>query len=187
VVGGRAMGALPKLYRPPACCVFRSLPPMQSRPPASPSQTHTSAHRSTVPAMVRRCLPGRCRRVGSGRITTGARVPGSEAHATWASQGASSLFLGLSVVGNRLPQTVQTSHEHVMQTRGACLLLQYVPLDETVEAADVGLQTLGHGSAPCVSTKARGCQTMPGHGRPRPSCCRHTTGLSPIPLPPKDG
>jgi hypothetical protein len=38
-------------------------------------------------------------------------------------------------MGNILPQTVQTSHEDVMQTSGACLLLQYAPLGETVAAA----------------------------------------------------
>jgi hypothetical protein len=64
------------------------------------------------------------------RMVLRAWVPGSEAHATWGSQEASRHFLELSVIGSRLPQTVQTSHEHVMQTSGACLFLQYVPLDE---------------------------------------------------------
>jgi len=50
VVGGRAMGALPKLYRPPALCVFRLLFLVKSRPPASPTHAHTKRTQPPVPA-----------------------------------------------------------------------------------------------------------------------------------------
>jgi hypothetical protein len=50
VVGGWVMGALPKLYRPPALCVFRLLPPVQSRPLALPTHAHTQRTQPPVPA-----------------------------------------------------------------------------------------------------------------------------------------
>src|SRR5262245_21824686 len=77
VVGGRAMGALPKLYRPPALGVFRLLPPVPSRPPASPTHAHTKR----IHPLYRR-VPGRCERFGSVRMVLSAWVPCSEAHAT---------------------------------------------------------------------------------------------------------
>ena len=95
MVGGWAMGALPKLYRPPALCVVRSLSFVKSRLPASPTHAHTKC----TPPLCQR-VTGRCQRCGSVRMVLGAWVPYSEAHASWGSQGASSAFLGLSVIGN---------------------------------------------------------------------------------------
>ena len=105
-----------------------------------------------------------------------------------------------------MPQTVQISHEHIMQTRGECLLLQHVPLDETVEAAaDVGLQTLGAwvgwlctstGRCPCVrgcSASATLCslrlhygQRLPGRGRLQAVMLPAYDWPIAYPLPPKD-